>query len=226
MDNRKKYKKTASRAVILMLILLSSVSASLFLREKSYVPVVLIVTLLSFLLFALGFEKRKTGSRRLVLVAVLTALSVLGRFIPVVKPIPALTIIAGIFLGPEAGFLTGSLTAVISNFFFGQGPWTPFQMMGWGLIGLLAGVLSNPLKKHTFLRVLFAVFSGVLYSFLMDIWTVLWAYKEFNSRVYIAALLSAVPYTVSYCLSNVLFMLLLYPFFQRKLERIIKKYDV
>ncbi len=212
--------------LILLLIAAVAVSASLFLREKSYIAAALVVTFLSFFLFALGFEKRKIGSRRLVLVGIFTALSVLGRFIPVIKPVPALTIISGIFLGPEAGFLTGSMTAVLSNFFFGQGPWTPFQMLGWGLIGLFAGLLSRPLKKHTFSRVLFALLSGLLYSFLMDIWTVLWAYRDFSADVYVAALISAIPYTLSYCISNALFMLLLYPYFQRKLERILRKYGI
>ncbi len=215
-----------SALLILLLIAIFSVSASIFMREKSYVAAILIVIFLSYLLFALSFEKRKTSSRRLVLVAIMTALSVLGRFIPVIKPVPALTIITGIFLGPEAGFLTGSMTAVISNFFFGQGPWTPFQMLGWGLIGFFAGVFSGAIKKNTLLRVIYALLSGILYSFLMDIWTVLWTYKEFTFSAYLAALISAIPHTLSYCLSNVLFMILLYPYFQKKLDRLMKKYDI
>ncbi len=226
MKNNLRQKRIIAGLLILLLIAVSSISASLFMREKSYIAAILIVILLSYLLFALSFEKRKTSSRRLVLVAIMTALSVLGRFIPVIKPVPALTIIAGIFLGPEAGFLTGSMTAVVSNFFFGQGPWTPFQMLGWGLIGFFAGLFSGAIKKNTLLRVIYALLSGILYSFLMDIWTVLWTYKEFSPKAYKAALISAIPYTLSYCLSNILFMILLYPYFQKKLERLMKKYDV
>ena len=226
MKSRNAKNKIPYILLILVLILLLSVAASLFMREKSYAAATALITLLSFALFALGFEKRKTGSRRMVLVAIMTALSVLGRFIPVIKPVPSLTVIAGIFLGPEAGFLTGSLTAVLSNFFYGQGPWTPFQMLGWGIIGFASGLLSPMLKKSTVLRLVFAMLSGVFYSFLMDIWTVLWAYGELNASSYAAALISAVPVTITYCISNVLFMILLYPYFEKKLGRIMKKYDI
>ena len=100
----------------------------------------MLVALMALVLFSCGFERRKTGARRLILVAVMTALSVAGRFvfsaIPAFKPITAMVVITAIHIGPEAGFLTGALSALISNFYFGQGPWTPFQMLIWGLIGL------------------------------------------------------------------------------------------
>ena len=55
----------------------------------------------------------------------------------------AIIIITAVAFGPEAGFLTGALTAFVSNFIFGQGPWTPWQMFTWGLVGFLAGILQN-----------------------------------------------------------------------------------
>lgn len=73
------------------------------------------------------------------------ALTVAGRaafyWAPQVKPVSALVIVAGVCLGAESGLLTGAMSAFLSNFFFGQGPWTPWQMFGFGLIGFLAGVL-------------------------------------------------------------------------------------
>ena len=77
----------------------------------------------------------------------MVALSVTGRFIPFFKPVTALTVLTAVYLGGEAGFLCGALSAVISNFWFGQGPWTPFQMLAWGMIGLFAGLLASPLKR-------------------------------------------------------------------------------
>ena len=75
----------------------------------------------------------------MVIAAVITALCVVGRFIPFFKPIAALTIIAAVYLGGETGFMVGAMAALMSNFYFGQGPWTPFQMLAWGMIGLIAG---------------------------------------------------------------------------------------
>jgi len=140
--------------------------------RKHYALSSLIITLAAIVVFSCGFERRKTGTRRLIVVAVMTALSVIGRFIftaiPAFKPITAVVVITAVYLGGEAGFLTGALSALISNFYFGQGPWTPFQMLSWGLIGLLAGFLSMPMKKSRIVLSLYAVFAGAVYSFIMD----------------------------------------------------------
>ncbi len=194
--------------------------------DKGYAYVTLLVTMLSLLLFIAGFEKKRTGTRRLILVAVMVALSVAGRFLPLFKPITALTVLTAMYLGSEAGFLTGALSAVISNFYFGQGPWTPFQMMSWGLIGFTAGLLAQPLKRHKWFLLCYGVIVGVAYSFIMDIWTVLWYNGTFQWTLYTGALLSAIPYTCVYALSNVLFLLLFAKPFGQKMERIQVKYGV
>ena len=194
--------------------------------DKRYAYVTLLVTMLSLLLFIAGFEKKRTGTRRLILVAVMVALSVAGRFLPLFKPITALTVLTAMYLGSEAGFLTGALSAVISNFYFGQGPWTPFQMMSWGLIGFTAGLLAQPLKRHKWFLLCYGMIAGVAYSFIMDIWTVLWYNGTFHWTLYTGALLSAIPYTCVYALSNVLFLLLFAKPFGQKLERIRVKYGV
>lgn len=196
--------------------------------ENSYALESLLVTLMALILFSCGFERRKTGTRRMILVAVMTTLSVMGRFvfgvIPGFKPITAVVVITAIYIGGEAGFLTGALSAVISNFYFGQGPWTPFQMLSWGLIGLLAGLIASPLRKSRILLSLYGIFAGVAYSFIMDIWTVLWYNGEFNGALYAAALASALPYTIMYAVSNVIFLNLLSRPFGEKLARVRVKY--
>lgn len=207
-------------AVVLCFALLSS--------GDNYALASLLVTLLALVLFSCGFERRKTGSRRMILVSVMTALSVLGRFvfaaIPAFKPITAVVVITAIYLGSEAGFLTGALSALISNFYFGQGPWTPFQMLSWGLLGLLAGLLNRPLRRSRIALSLYGVFAGVAYSFIMDIWTVLWYNGSFSPALYTAALATALPYTVLYAVSNVVFLNLLSRPFGEKLDRVRIKY--
>jgi len=194
--------------------------------DKQYAFITLAVTVLALVLFISGFEKRKTGTRRLIIVSVMTALSVTGRFIPLIKPVTALTVLTALYLGREAGFLTGSLSAVISNFYFGQGPWTPFQMFAWGIIGLLAGLLAEPLKKSRTLLIAYGLLSGIAYSFIMDIWTVLWYNGGFDAGLYVAALGTAIPYTISYALSNAVFLWLFAKPFGEKLARVKLKYGV
>lgn len=196
--------------------------------KKHYALASLLVTVLALVLFSCGFERRKTGTRRLILVAVMTALSVTGRFIfgaiPGFKPITAVVVITAVYLGSEAGFLTGALSAVISNFYFGQGPWTPFQMLSWGLIGLLAGLLNRPLRRSRIALSICGVLAGVVYSMVMDVWTVLWYNGGFNRQLYAAAMLTALPHTLSYAISNVIFLNLLARPFGEKLDRIKIKY--
>ena len=209
-----------------VIIPLVTILGTLAFNEKKHIIISLAVALLSLLLFAAGFEKKSTGTRRMVIVAVMTALCFAGRFIPFLKPVAALTIITALYLGGEAGFLVGSLSAVLSNFYFGQGPWTAFQMLAWGLIGLFAGIFAEKLLRSNVLLLLYGAFTGVAYSFIMDIWTVLWYNQGFNIKLYRAALVSAVPYTASYAVSNVLFLFLLVKPFGEKLERIKIKYGI
>lgn len=198
--------------------------------EKSYSFICLGVTIGAMVLFCAGFEKRTVGTRRIIVIAVMTALSILGRFvfapIPGFKPITAMIVITAIWLGGESGFLVGVLTVLISNFYFGHGPWSPFQMFAFGMIGLIAGFLANPLKKSRLALALYGVFAGVVFSCIMDVWSVLWYENGLNPQLYWGALLTAVPYMISYAVSNVIFLLLLGRPFGEKLERIKIKYGV
>ena len=90
--------------------------------EKRHIFVSLFVAILTLCLFIAGIEKKIVGTRRMVIVAVMTALSIAGRFIPFFKPITAITMITAMYLGAESGFTVGAFSALISNFYFGQGP--------------------------------------------------------------------------------------------------------
>ncbi len=199
--------------------------ATVFDRSK-HIIISLGVAAMTLLVFISGYEKKKTGTRRLVIASIMIALCVFGRFIPVFKPITAITIITGMYLGRETGFLVGSLSAVISNIFVGQGPWTAFQMLSWGIIGFFAGIISEPLKRHRALLLFYGVISGIAYSFIMDIWTTLWYSGEFDTSFYLTALVTAIPYTVSYAVSNFVFLFFLADSFGEKLERMHIKYGV
>lgn len=190
----------------------------------------MIIVVAMIIIFYMRFEKRSSRSRRLVIIAVMTALSVLGRFIfaaiPAFKPIAAIVIISAIWLGPECGFMVGSLSVLISNFYFGQGPWTPFQMIGFGLIGVLAAWLSKPLKKSNIALSIYGAFAGFAYSCIMDVWTVVWYSSELTFELLTAAIVTALPFAVVYAISNIIFLLVLGKPFGEKLERVINKYGI
>ena len=117
--------------------------------------------------FFLAFEGRKPQARELVVIAVMCALAVVARVaipIPSFKAIFAIIMIAGIAFGPESGFLVGAVSALASNFFYTQGPYTPWQMMAYGVGGMLAGYLffKGHLKKKPLVMGIFGFLCVVL----------------------------------------------------------------
>jgi uncharacterized membrane protein len=220
-------KKVLTVLLLAVLIPALVLFGALVFRERFYAWLALVIAVISCIPLFYAFERRDSTAKELMVLAVLIALSVIGRVVfaavPGFKPVTAITIIVALSFGGEAGFVVGSLSAAVSNFYFGHGPWTPFQMFAWGIIGLLAGLLSKPLKKNRVLLCIFGALAGILYSVTMDVWTVLWAEGSFVLSGYVAAITAALPLTVIYAVSNVVFLLLLAGPVGKKLERIKKK---
>lgn len=223
-------KKGVAYGILCLLIPAVTIGGAILFQDKQYAWISLCIIVLCCIPFFLRFERKSTEPKRLILIAAMVALSVIGRILfaqlPGFKPVTAMVVITAMYFGGEAGFLTGALSAVISNFSFGQGPWTPFQMFSWGFIGLLAGILAQPLKRSRILLMGYAVFSGVLFSLVMDVWTVLWADGFFNAPRYLAAIVSALPFTAVYAVSNVIFLLLFAKPIGKILDRIKTKYGL
>ena len=134
------------------------------------------VTLAALVAVALVMAAIETGpsrGRELALVAALAAAAAAGRVvfaaIPNVQPVTMIVAVAGISLGPRAGLATGAAAALASNMFLGQGPWTPWQMLGWGLVGVIAGWMPNVLRNRIALAA-FGVACGFGFDWLMDVW--------------------------------------------------------
>ena len=113
----------------------------------------LVVVLASIGVFFASYEASRPRLRDIMPTVVLAALAAAGRIlfapIPDFKPVSAIAIIAGVAFGRKSGFMVGALAALASNFFFGQGPWTPWQMYAWGLVGYGAGLLAMvPAKRR------------------------------------------------------------------------------
>ena len=222
-------KKILRFAILLFAVPAVIIIGTLAAGRRASVWLSICVAVLSCVPFFIAFEK-KSGTGRMLILAVMVSLSVLGRFafsaLPHFKPVTAIVVIAGIYLGAESGFLCGALSAVLSNIIFGQGPWTPFQMFSWGLIGFLAAIMSPLLKKSKLALAIYGVFSGILFSLLMDGFSALWAEGTFSLSRYGAFIVAALPVTAVYAVSNVIFLLALSALMGEKLERITRKYGI
>lgn len=216
--------------LLLVAVPLVVIGSGILFREEHYGLAAFAVAVLSLIPLFYAFERRDATAGELAVISVLIALSVVGRLVfawlPAFKPVTAVTVIAALYLGREAGFAVGALSALLSNLYFGQGPWTPFQMLSWGLIGFTAGILAQPLRANRLLLALYGVLAGVLYSLVMDVFTTLWADGGFSLARFGASVFTALPVTAMYAVSNVLFLLLLTKPLGEKLQRIQTKYGL
>lgn len=125
----------------------ASVAIGAVLGGRSYVAVSVLVIAFALLPFFVRFEQRRPQARELALLAVLCTLGIAARtlfiWVPHFKPMAAIIIIAAVAFGRSSGFLVGALTVAASNFIFGQGPWTPWQMLAYGLCGYVFGLLAE-----------------------------------------------------------------------------------
>ena len=183
--------------------------------ERKYYLTSLLLVGLMFVPFVLRFEGRRPQARELVLLATMTALAVAGRaafyWLPQCKPVCAIVI----------------LTGLISNFFFGQGPWTPWQMLGFGLVGFLGGVLFSgrrvrlvPLLIYGFLSVF------VLYGVLLDTASMLMYNAAPSWQLWLATCASGVVFNLIHACSTAVFLLVLYKPLLSKLARVKEKYGL
>lgn len=228
--------KSRSRVIISCIILFVIIPLVMYLgisvlNDRKYYFISIVIMILACVPFFISFERRKPQPREILTIAVMSAISVAGRCLFIVtpgfKPVAAITAITGFSLGAEAGFLTGATSALVSNMFFGQGPWTPFQMFTWGMIGFFAGLLGKTGVMHKkWALVLFGIFAGIFFSFGMDVWGAVSLYGVFNWEAYLVALGTAVPFTIVYCVSNVIFLLLLTKPISEKLQRVKMKYGI
>lgn len=227
---KSKIKNLIFYIIAFVLIPLTIILGLIFMPSKNYAVVSVVIAILCNIPFLINFERSKTSTREIVLIAVMVALAVVSRLvfapIPSFKPITAVIIITGVAYGAKAGYITGVMSALISDIFFGQGPWTPFQMLVWGVIGFFAGVLFCERKMRLWLIALYSIISGVAFSLIMDIWSVFAMDNGFTFLRYGEVILTSLPFMVIYAVSNMVFILILTKPFLKKMLRIKQKFGV
>lgn len=189
----------------------------------------LVVAVAAVAVFFASFEASRPPLRRIMPTVVLGALAAAGRilFAPVtdVKPVSAVCIVAGAVFGRQSGFMVGALAALVSNFFFGQGPWTPWQMYAWGLVGYLAGVLADRgWLDRTPVLLAFGFSSALLYGLLLNGWNAIGFIHPLTVPAVLVSFGAALPFDLLHGVATVVFLAALYLPWKRKLERIKRKY--
>ncbi|MGY3779514.1 ECF transporter S component [Isobaculum melis] len=177
------------------------------------------------------FEKKKIQSREIVFLAVLGAIAAASRVlffaIPSVQPMTFVVIVSGMVLGSEGGFMIGATGALVSNMFLGQGPWTPWQMFSWSMIGLIAGLLKDSaLLKNMRSRLLFGFVMGFLFGWVINLWSVIAYIHPLSWLAFIQAYIASFYFDLAHALSNVFFLWLFSSSWIKVMRRFQKKYGL
>jgi energy-coupling factor transport system substrate-specific component len=178
------------------------------------------------------YERSHPSARVLALVATMAALAALGRIafapLPNVKPTTDIVLISGAALGGAPGFAVGALAALTSNLFFGQGPWTPWQMAAWGGVGI-AGALLHRVTRGRLGRVSLAAACGVAglaYGAVLNFSTWATYTGDHSLGAYAAIAGTALPFDIAHAAGNVAFALAFGPALLRALERFRRRFEV
>lgn len=248
MDNKTKKGINKWNVAAFLLVLIVAPGIVLFsftvLGENRYFFLSAIMAVIVLLVFFFIFEGQKPDARTLIIISVMSAVAVVGRaiffFAPNVKPILAIIILTGICFGRNVGFITGATSAFVSNFIFGQGPWTPWQMLAMGIVGYLAGLFfddgKNGRRKNrysekkglmTFLYCLFGFVSVFfIYGGIVDLWTILGFYGTPTLQSVITTYTLAAFLNFIHAASTVVFLLIFVIPMKSKLDRIKLKYGL
>ena len=209
-----------------------SMAACTILGIEATAGLTMLVALLALLLVFAGYEASRPALRQVMPTVVLASLAAAGRVLfaplPDVKPVSAIAIVAGSLLGRRNGFMVGALAALVSNAFFGQGAWTPWQMYAWGLVGYLAGVLADAgaLRRHRWALLAYGFASALLYGAILNGWYVLGFVRPLTAAGVLAGYAAAVPWDVVHGLATVGFLALIWLPWGRSIRRVVAKYDL
>ena len=191
----------------------------------------LVVVLLCVCLVLASFEASRPALRQLMPTAVLAAVAAAGRVLfsplPDVKPVSAVAIVAGATLGRRSGFVVGSLAALLSNFFFGQGPWTPWQMYAWGIVGYVGGVLGERgLLERAPVLYGWGFISGLVYGFFLNGYHILGYVQPLTWQAALLACAASLPLDVTHGVATVAFLAAIWVPWGRSIRRVVSKYGL
>lgn len=215
-------------AIIIFVLMVFSLNKSL---QDSFMIVGSIGVFIIIFLSYFYFEKSELGTKEIAIIATLSAFTAMSRIvfaaIPNVKPVTFLVALSGYVFGPYAGFLVGSTSAFLSNIFFGQGPWTPWQMFSWGIIGLVAGFWGRKNTKVSVIKFSLACFLfGFMFDWIMNIWNIIGFVKPITIDSIILTYLASLTFDIMHGASSFIFSIIFYESFLQVLQRFKRKLQV
>ena len=227
-------KKVWISAIFAVILVPAVILLSDRMGDRNYYIAGVLIIILAMIPFFAGFESCRPEARELVTIAVMCAIAVASRIVfimlPGFKPVVAIIMITGMAFGPSAGFLTGAMGAFVSNFVFGQGPWTPWQMFGYGIGGLLAGLLARKgimtEKKRVRTAVIGFLIILCIVGPILDTCTVFTMNSVITAASAGAIYLSGLPVNIVHGTATALTLLILCKPLMEKLERIRIKYGM
>jgi energy-coupling factor transport system substrate-specific component len=177
------------------------------------------------------YERTHPSTRVIALVATLAAMAALGRVafaaLPNVKPTTDIVLIAGYTLGGAPGFMVGAVAALASNLFFGQGPWTPWQMAAWGGVGLVGAALARVSRDLGRVPLAAACgLAGLAFGAVMNLSLWVTYSGDHTSAKLVAYGASSLPFDIAHALGNVVFALAFGPALVRALRRYRTRFDI
>ncbi len=219
--------------IFLLLIPIVLICGYFFSDSNQYYITAAIIVIAAIVPFFISFERGKSKTREIVTIASMTAIAVVSRaafyMLPQIKPIGAVVIIAAVSFGYEAGFMIGAMSMFLSNIIFGQGAWTPFQMLGMGLVGVLGNLILSH-KKIKSNRWLIGIIGGLLiftvYGIIVDTSSVLMMSSDFSVGSVLAFYASGVPFNAIFGITTAVILILFGKPLTEKLERVKIKYGV
>jgi energy-coupling factor transport system substrate-specific component len=180
---------------------------------------------------AVWYERSRPPSQVVALVAALAALAVAGRVvfspIPNVVPTTDIALLSGYALGGAPGFAVGALAGLVSNFWLGQGPWTPWQMAGWGMTGILGACLAATTGRSLG-RVGLAAWcagAGFAYGALLDFSLMVTYGGEQSLDRFLALSARGIPFNVAHAAGNAALALVAGPAIVRMLVRYRRRFE-
>ncbi|PEV08887.1 ECF transporter S component [Bacillus thuringiensis] len=224
-------KRYVAFIICIFAVIIGTLLFTTLIMDGYYMLSSLFLLVVIMLPFYIRFERKSFVSREIVLVAVLAAIAAVSRvpfsILPSVQPTSFVIIVSAIVFGSEAGFMIGATAAIVSNIFLGQGPWTPWQMFSWGMIGFIAGLLRNTfLMKKLWGRLLYGLFVGFLFGWIMNFWGLLGFIREATWETVISYYIASFYFDLSHAISNVVFLLLFSTSWITILTRFKKKYGI
>ena len=219
---------------VMVIFIPATVVFSYLLGDRNLYIGSVIIMILAMVPFFVSFEGSKPDARYLAMLAVLIAIAVISRiafiWMPSFKPLGGFVIMIAMAFGPQAGFMSGALSMIVSNIIFGQGPWTPWQMFCYGLIGFLAGLLAHARilnEKHVIrTSIVSFILVFLLSSAILDTCSVFLMSAIVNLESIAAVYIAGISYNIMNALASSLCVFLLLKPFMAILNRLKLKYGL